>query len=118
VLSLVVGTIGGIYGIGGGSILGPLLVGFGYSVVEVAPAALAATFLTSFAGVATYALLSIGAGGGIAPDWLVGCALGIGGLCGSFVGVGLQDRLPERWLRILLGLLALALGLRYALLAL
>jgi uncharacterized protein len=49
-LALAVGTIGGIYGIGGGSILGPILVGLGFSIFEVAPAALAATFLTSFAG--------------------------------------------------------------------
>lgn len=33
-LALVVGTIGGIYGIGGGSLLGPILVGLGFSVVE------------------------------------------------------------------------------------
>ena len=59
-LAFAVGTIGGIYGIGGGSILGPILVGLGFSVFEVAPAALAATFLASFAGVATYALLSSG----------------------------------------------------------
>jgi uncharacterized protein len=38
-LAFVVGTIGGIYGIGGGSLLGPILVGLGFSVVEVAPAA-------------------------------------------------------------------------------
>ena len=55
-LALAVGTIGGIYGIGGGSIMGPILVGLGFTVVEVAPAALAATFLTSLAGVATFAL--------------------------------------------------------------
>lgn len=72
VLALAVGTVGGIYGIGGGSILGPILVGFGFSVFEVAPAALAATFLTSFAGVVAYGLLSIGAGGDVAPDWALG----------------------------------------------
>ena len=64
-LAVAVGTIGGIYGIGGGSILGPILVGLGFTVTEVAPAALAATFLTSLAGVGTYGLLSIVAGGDI-----------------------------------------------------
>jgi hypothetical protein len=39
------------FGVGGGSILGPILVGHGFRVAEVAPAALAATFLTSIAGV-------------------------------------------------------------------
>ena len=40
VLALAVGAIGGIYGIGGGSILAPILVGLGFGLVEVAPAAL------------------------------------------------------------------------------
>jgi uncharacterized membrane protein YfcA len=58
VLALLVGVVGGIYGIGGGSILGPILVGAGMPVAVVAPAALAATLLTSLAGVGTYALLA------------------------------------------------------------
>jgi len=39
VLFFAVGVIGGIYAIGGGSILRPILVGLGFSVLEVAPAA-------------------------------------------------------------------------------
>jgi uncharacterized membrane protein YfcA len=116
-LSLGVGVIGGIYGIGGGSILGPILVGLGFSVLEVAPAALAATFLTSLAGVLAFALLSLGAGGDVAPDWPLGVAMGLGGLAGSYLGARLQPRLPEALLRRGLGLLALALGARYAVLA-
>lgn len=118
ILALVVGTVGGIYGIGGGSILGPVLVGFGFTVVEVAPAALAATFLTSLAGVATYALLSLGASGDVAPQWTLGAGMGLGGLAGAYLGARLQSRLPEQLLRRGLGLLALALGLRYAVQAL
>jgi uncharacterized membrane protein YfcA len=117
VLALAVGTVGGIYGIGGGSILGPILVGLGFTVFEVAPAALAATFLTSIAGVGAYALLSIGGSGDIAPDWALGAGMGLGGLAGAYLGVRLQTRLPEELLRRGLGALALALGLRYALLA-
>ena len=64
-VALIVGTVGGIYGVGGGSILAPILVGLGYGLAEVAPAALAATFLTSFAGVLAYAGLSVGAEGNI-----------------------------------------------------
>jgi uncharacterized protein len=101
--------VGGIYGIGGGSILGPILVGFGFSVFEVAPAALAATFLTSSAGVLTY-----GASGDIAPEWALGAGMGIGGLAGAYLGARLQSRLPEVLLRRGLGVLALALGVRYA----
>jgi len=117
VLALAVGTIGGIYGIGGGSILGPILVGLGYTVFDVAPAALTATFLTSVAGVATFALLSLGGSGDVAPDWTLGIGIGLGGLAGAYLGARLQSRLPETLLRRALGLLALGLGLRYAVLA-
>jgi uncharacterized protein len=117
-LALAVGTVGGIYGIGGGSILGPILVGLGYTVFEVSPAALTATFLTSIAGVATFALLSLGGATGLAPDWALGIAIGLGGLAGTYLGARLQSRLPEALLRRGLGLLALGLGLRYAILAL
>lgn len=117
-LALGVGTVGGIYGIGGGSILGPILVGLGFSVLEVAPAALAATFLTSIAGVLTFSLLSIDGSGDLAPDWALGIGMGLGGLAGAYLGARLQARLPEELLRRGLGILALALGLRYAFLAL
>jgi uncharacterized membrane protein YfcA len=118
VLALAVGTVGGIYGIGGGSILGPILVGLGYTVFEVAPAALTATFLTSVAGVATFALLSLGGSGDLAPDWTLGIAIGLGGLAGAYLGARLQTRLPELLLRRGLGVLALGLGLGYAVQAL
>ncbi|HET9198983.1 MAG TPA: sulfite exporter TauE/SafE family protein [Solirubrobacterales bacterium] len=116
-LALLVGTIGGIYGIGGGSLLGPILVGLGFSVVEVAPAALASTFLTSIVGVAAYAILSLQASGSIAPDWIVGVGIGVGGLLGGFLGASIQPHVPEELLRRGLGLLALGLGVRYGLLA-
>jgi len=117
-MALIVGAIGGIYGIGGGSLLAPVLVGLGFSVVEVAPAALASTFLTSIVGVLTYAVLSLRHSGSIAPAWVVGLAMGAGGLLGGYVGAGLQPRLPEDLLRRGLGVLALALGVRYATLGL
>lgn len=72
-LALVIGVVGGIYGIGGGSLLGPILVGRGVPVAKVAPAALASTFLTSLVGAGTYALLALTTTGDIAPDW---CAAG------------------------------------------
>ena len=117
VLALAIGTVGGIYGIGGGSILAPILVGLGFGMAEVAPAALAATFLTSIAGVATYLLLSLGGEGDIAPDWAVGAGIGVGGLAGSALGARIGPSLPEALLRRGLGVLALALAVRYAVLA-
>jgi uncharacterized membrane protein YfcA len=90
------------------------LVGFGLSVFEVALAALAATFLTSLAGVITYALISFGASGNVAPEWVLGAGMGIDRLAGTYLGARLQSRLPEMVLRRGLGVLALALGVRYA----
>jgi uncharacterized protein len=115
VLSALIGCVGGIYGIGGGSILAPILIGSGRPPSEVAPATLTSTFLTSIAGVVTFALLATH--GSVAPDWGVGIALGAGGLAGGYVGARLQPRLPESIIRRLLGLLVLAIGVRYAWLA-
>ncbi|MFD8956931.1 sulfite exporter TauE/SafE family protein [Streptomyces anulatus] len=113
-LAMAVGVAGGIYGIGGGSLLGPILVGRGMPVAKVAPAALAATFVTSAVGAGTYALLSLTATGDIAPYWSLGLACGLGGLCGGYLGARLQPRLPETALRLLLGVLALGVGGLYA----
>ncbi|MFG3479757.1 TSUP family transporter [Streptomyces sp. NPDC047980] len=113
-LALTVGIVGGVYGIGGGSILGPVLVGRGVPVTDVAPAALASTFATSVVGASTYALLSLTQTGSIAPDWFLGLACGLGGLVGGYMGARLQPRLPETFLRLLLGTLATALGALYA----
>jgi uncharacterized membrane protein YfcA len=112
-LSLIVGTVGGIYGIGGGSILAPILLALGYSAYEVAPATLAATFLTSIGGIISYQVLQATHGGAIAPDWALGAFLGAGGFLGSYLGARVQRRLPERSLRQLLGLIACLVAARY-----
>jgi hypothetical protein len=112
-LAAVVGCVGGIYGIGGGSILAPVLVGAGRRPAEVAPAALASTFVTSVAGVITFTILAIHKGGHVAPDWPTGLALGVGGLAGSYTGARLQSRLPELLIRRVMGVLVVAIGLRY-----
>ena len=109
----VVGCIGGIYGIGGGSILAPLLIGSGRRASEVAPAALASTFVTSVAGVVTFTLLSVHQHGPVAPDWPTGIALGIGGLAGGYTGARIQPRLPEAVIRRLVGVIVAAIGIRY-----
>lgn len=111
--ALVVGLLGGVYGIGGGSLLSPLLVGSGLAVAVVAPAAIAATFVTSLAGAATFVLLAATTPGSVAPDWPIGIACGCGGLIGGYVGARLQPLLPERALRLVLGGSALLVGALY-----
>ncbi|BEL12128.1 sulfite exporter TauE/SafE family protein [Actinoplanes sichuanensis] len=113
-LGLGVGTVGGIYGIGGGSILGPILAGSGIPMATVAPAALASTFVTSIAGAGTYGLIALTTDGGeIAPHWTLGLLCGLGGLIGGYLGARLQRHFPEAALRFLLGALAVALGVVY-----
>jgi uncharacterized membrane protein YfcA len=105
--------VGGIYGIGGGSILAPILIGTGRSPADVAPAALASTFVTSVAGVITFTILSVSHHGSIAPDWPTGIALGLGGLAGAYTGARIQSRLPELVIRRLVGVLVIAIAARY-----
>jgi uncharacterized protein len=112
-LAVVVGCVGGIYGIGGGSILAPILVGTGRSPKEVAPAALASTFVTSVAGVVTFLILSVHHRGSVAPDWPTGVALGLGGLAGAYTGARIQRRLPDVLIRRVMGVLVVAIGARY-----
>jgi uncharacterized protein len=112
-LAVVVGCVGGIYGIGGGSILAPILIGTGRPPREVAPAALASTFVTSVAGVITFLILSVHHHGSVAPDWPTGIALGIGGLAGAYTGARIQQRLPDAVIRRVMGVLVVAIGARY-----
>jgi uncharacterized protein len=112
-LAAAVGCVGGIYGIGGGSILAPVLIGSGGKPAEVAPAALASTFVTSVAGVITFLVLSLYSHGPVAPDWPTGIALGIGGLAGAYTGARIQSRLPDALIRRLIGVVVIAIGARY-----
>ena len=50
----------------------------------------------------------------VAPVWWLGVAMGMGGAAGSYLGIRIQHRLPELFLRRLLGLLAAAIGCSYA----
>jgi uncharacterized protein len=112
-LASLVGCVGGIYGIGGGSILAPVLIGAGRPAAEVAPAALASTFVTSIAGVVTFTVLSVHHPGSVAPDWPTGVALGLGGLAGGYTGARIQARLPDALIRRIAGVLIIAIGARY-----
>jgi uncharacterized membrane protein YfcA len=110
-----VGVVGGIYGIGGGSFLAPILILGGYTAYTVAPAALLSTLAASVVGVITFVVLGVTSSGPthIAPDWGVGIAAGAGGLIGAWAGASLQSRIPESRLRRLLGWLALLIAARY-----
>lgn len=112
-LSLVVGLIGGIYGIGGGALIAPFLVSlFRLPVHTVAGASLAATFATSAAAVGAYLLVGAAAGGAV-PDWRLGLLFGLGGLAGTYVGARAQRFVPARPIQWLLAACTLGPALGY-----
>jgi uncharacterized membrane protein YfcA len=115
VLAVAVGLVGGIYGIGGGAIIAPFLVAVLHMpVCAVAGSALLTTFVTSAAGVGAFELIAqLGYGVPVRPDWALGALFGAGGLAGTYTGARLQKHLPERWLRLGLGLLVGGLALSY-----
>ena len=112
-LAAAVGCMGGIYGIGGGAFLAPVLIGTGRRPAEVAPATLASTLVTSVAGVITFVILSLHAPDAVSPEWDDGIALGIGGLAGGYTGARLQSRMPDVLIRRLVGVLVVAIGVFY-----
>ncbi len=103
-LALVVGVVGGIYGIGGGSIIAPFFVAvFGLPVYTVAGAALMGTFATSVAGVAFYQFIApYYPEMSVAPDWKLGILLGIGGMAGMYLGARCQKFFPARYIKWML----------------
>ena len=113
VLAVGVGCVGGIYGIDGGAILAPILIGLGRKPAQVAPAALAATFVTSAGGVIAFTILSLHEHISVAPDWRTGIALGAGGLAGGYTGARVQSTMPELLIRRLVGALVIAIGAYY-----
>jgi hypothetical protein len=115
-LAFVVGIIGGTYGIGGGAIIAPFCIAvFELPVYVVAGAALAGTFATSVVGVLVYSVLPLPGGGHAAPDWALGTLFGLGGLAGMYFGAAAQRHIPQRVLKLGLGLLLAGLALSYLL---
>ena len=113
-LAFVVGIIGGTYGIGGGAIIAPFCIAiFRLPVAVVAGAALAGTFATSVIGVIVYTVLPLPGGGHAAPDWALGTLFGLGGLAGMYLGAATQKHVPQRVLKIGLGILLSGLGGMY-----
>jgi len=113
-LAFIVGIIGGTYGIGGGAIIAPFCVAvFHLPVYTVAGAALMGTFLTSVAGVLFYSVLPAEAGMPTSPDWLLGFLFGIGGTAGIYLGARAQKFVPQKYIKLILGVIITFLALRY-----
>lgn len=116
-LSLIVGVIGGIYGIGGGAIIAPFFVTFfGLPVYTVAGAALLGTFVTSVAGVFFYQAIALAHPNmSIAPDWLLGIFFGLGGMGGMYLSARCQKHVPARVIKWMLAGVIIFTAIKYTL---
>lgn len=114
ILAFVVGIIGGTYGIGGGAIIAPFCVAvFHLPVYTVAGAALMGTFLTSIAGVTFYSIMPAKGGISTSPDWFLGFLFGTGGFVGMYLGARFQKFVPQKVIKIMLGIIIVSLALKY-----
>jgi len=114
-LSLAVGLVGGVYGIGGGAIIAPFFVAiYELPVHTVAGATLMGTFVTSIVGVLFYQLVAPWYGHlRVAPDWALGALFGVGGLVGMYLGARTQRLVPARRIKALLAAMILFVAVRY-----
>jgi hypothetical protein len=112
-LAFIVGIVGGVYGIGGGSIIAPFLITlFKLPVYTIAGAVLLGTFTSSAAGVAFYSLIPVD--GAVAPpDWILGILFGAGGLLGMYFGAKMQKHISEKWIKLVLGIIVFIIASRY-----
>ncbi|MCI5193997.1 MAG: sulfite exporter TauE/SafE family protein [Candidatus Electrothrix sp. AU1_5] len=114
-ISLLIGLIGGIYGIGGGALMTPFFISFfNLPVYTVAGAALMGTFITSLAGVVFFQILALFFPAiAVAPDWGLGILFGAGGCVGMYCGAKVQAYIPARLIQTVLAASILFLSLRY-----
>jgi len=116
-VSLLVGVVGGIYGIGGGALIAPLLITFfRLPVYTIAGTALMSTCVVSVAGVAMYhALALLHPAQSIAPDWPLGLLFAAGGVAGMYLGARCQKYVPSRIIKWFLSAIVLLTAATYLL---
>ncbi|MBU0464922.1 MAG: sulfite exporter TauE/SafE family protein [Proteobacteria bacterium] len=115
IICFLVGIIGGIYGIGGGSIIAPILVTIiGLPVHVIAGAALLGTFVTSVSGVIFYQFLAgLYPEVAVSPDWMLGALFGSGGFLGMYLGARAQKFVKAVYIKGILAFCILFIALKY-----
>ena len=114
-MSFIVGIVGGTYGIGGGAIIAPFIVAwYRLPVHTLGGATLMGTFLTSVAGVAFFTVLApFFPEQSVAPDWMLGLLLGVGGMAGMYLGARCQKFVPAVVIKWILGVVIVSTAVRY-----
>ncbi|BDR93170.1 sulfite exporter TauE/SafE family protein [Vulcanisaeta souniana] len=106
IITVLVGMASGAYGIGGASILSPILIGpMGLPAYIVSGPTLMVTLVVSLIGVLSYAYL------GYPPDVINGLSMGLGGMIGIYLGTITQRRLPERHIKLTVAAATAAMGI-------
>lgn len=106
--SLLVGLVGGVYGIGGAAIIAPILISFfRLPIYVVNGASLLAGWAAAVFGLVSFVFIwpLISGGEPIYPDFKLGFLFGLGGLAGVYAGSAAQRFIPPRPLKILMLLL-------------
>ena len=113
-LALVVGVIGGAYGIGGGAIIAPFCVAFfNLPVYTIAGATLLGTCITSVAGALFFALIPASNNISAMPDWPLGILFGLGGFVGMYLGAKMQRYVPQKFIKVVVTAAILFLATKY-----
>jgi len=105
-IGLLAGLFSALFGVGGGTVIVPLLIlTAGYSLRPAAATSLAAVAVISVAGAITYALH-----GEIKPG--AAAVVGLPSVFGAIAGTALQQRLATRTLSLAFAALLAAVGVR------
>jgi uncharacterized protein len=108
-IGFIVGFLGAIMGIGGGFLLVPMLIYLmRVPTATVIGTSMVLTFLTMVSATVLHAATNH------LVDAVLALILMVGGVIGAQFGAHAGQRIRGEWLRLLLGLLVLAVGLRFA----
>jgi uncharacterized membrane protein YfcA len=108
-IGFLIGLLGAIMGIGGGFLLVPMLI---YLVRVPTATVIGTSMVLTFLTMATATMLH--AATNHLVDAVLALILMIGGVIGAQFGAHAGQRIRGEWLRLFLGLLVLAVGLRFA----
>ncbi|MFZ7124712.1 MAG: sulfite exporter TauE/SafE family protein [Desulfobacterales bacterium] len=114
-MSLMVGVVGGIYGIGGGSILSPI-----FAIVLKLPAyalagvTLTGALVTSLAGVGFFEVIApLFPQISVEPDCRLGILFGLGGMAGLYAGARFQKYIPANAIKLILAAIVILIAGNY-----